>query len=148
MDYIKIRLTDDMGKLSQNIDKTIEEMFRTVNPMFTLSKTSWKPQMDLVETAEAIIIMVETAGVKAEDLSIEVDTNIVRISGKRPVMTADKECSYRLAEIQYGAFERILPLPALIHPEKVEATYKDGFMTLNLPKQKLKKTVKINITEG
>jgi HSP20 family molecular chaperone IbpA len=71
MDYIKIRFTKDVDRLSSEFEKTFEEMFRVVNPMFTLSERTWKPPMDIYETPDEIIILAEIAGVKKENLELE-----------------------------------------------------------------------------
>ena len=62
MDYIKIRFTNDFGELGKKFEKTIEDVFRTINPMFTLAERRWTPQMDIYETPEEIIILAEIAG--------------------------------------------------------------------------------------
>ena len=109
-------------------------MFRSLNPVFTLSERLWKPQMDIYETGEEIIILAETAGVKKEDLEIEISNRAVKISGKRTLAQRVDGAVYRLAEIQYGSFERLLFLPALIDTENVSASYLCGMLQIRLSK--------------
>ena len=148
MDYIKIRLTKDVDRLSSELEKTYEEMFRAINPMFTLSERTWKPQMDIYETPDEIIILAEIAGVKKEHLELEISSKAVRIYGNRTEFPKIENATYRLAEIQYGKFERILFLPAPIDPEVVSASYSNGFLQVRLAKLKLNKTHKVQITDG
>ena len=49
MDYIKIRFTKDFDQLDSRFEKTVEDLFRTINPMFTIAEQKWKPQMDMYE---------------------------------------------------------------------------------------------------
>ena len=148
MDYIKIRFTKDVDRLSSELEKTYEEMFRAINPMFTLSERTWKPQMDIYETPDEIIILAEIAGVKKENLELEISSKAVRIYGNRTEFPKTENATYRLAEIQYGQFERILFLPAPIDPEVVSASYSNGFLQVRLAKLMLNKTRKVQITDG
>ncbi|MBW1693846.1 MAG: Hsp20/alpha crystallin family protein [Deltaproteobacteria bacterium] len=148
MDYIKIRFTNDFGELGKQFEKTIEDVFRTINPMFTLAERRWMPQMDIYETPEEIIILAEIAGVNKEDLELEISSKAVKIFGNRSEYFRIENATYRLAEIQYGKFERILYLPSPIDPEVVSASYSNGFLQVRLAKLALDKSHKIHITEG
>ncbi len=134
MDYIKIRVSRGFKRTGSDFERTIGEMFRSLTPVFTLSERLWKPQMDIYETGEEIIILAETAGVKKEDLEIEISNRAVKISGKRTLAQRVDGAVYRLAEIQYGSFERLLFLPALIDPENVSASYLCGMLQIRLSK--------------
>ena len=150
MDYIKIRFGKDFNQLSSRFDKAMEDIFRPrpVSPMFTSYERTWTPQMDMYEAPEEIIIRAEIAGVSKEDLEVEINSRAVRISGARREMPSDKDSTYRLAEIQYGQFERVLYLPAPIDPEVVSSTYADGFLQVRMAKRPPNKTYKIPIVDG
>jgi len=148
MDYIKIRFTKDFDQIGSKVEKTIEDMFRSMHPMFTIAERRWKPQMDIYETPEEIIILAEIAGVNKEDLELEISSKAVKMSGNRAEFPRVENATYRLAEIQYGKFERILYLPAPIDPEVVSASYSNGFLQIRLAKLLLDKTHKIPITNG
>jgi len=101
--------------------------------------------MDIYETPDEIIILGEIAGVNKEDLELEISTKAIKIFGKRSEFTRIENTSYRLAEIQYGNFERILHLPAPIDPEIVSASYSNGFLQIRLAKLTRNKTYKVQI---
>jgi len=147
MDYIKIRFTKDFDHLDSTFEKTVEDLFRTINPMFTIAEQKWKPQMDMYETPDEIIIMGEIAGVNKEDLELEISSKAVKIQGKRSQFPRIDNVKYRLAEIQYGKFERVLYLPSPIDPEVVSASYSNGFLQVRLAKLELDKTFKVPISE-
>ncbi len=147
MDYIKIRFTKDFDQIGSKFEKTVEDLFRTINPMFTIAEQKWKPQMDMYETPDEIIIMGEIAGVKKEDLELEISSKAVKVQGSRTQFTRMDNATYRLAEIQYGKFERVLYLPAPIDPEVVSASYTNGFLQIRLAKLAQDKTFKVPITE-
>jgi len=147
-DFIKIRFTNDFGQIASQLEKTVESIFRSTQPMFADMERAWRPQMDIYETPEEIIILAEIAGVEKENLNVEISSKAVKIYGKRTEMPRIENARYRLAEIQYGKFERILFLPSPIDPEIVSATYVNGFLRIRLAKMPLDKTYKITITDG
>ena len=148
MDYIKIRFSNNFDELGSKIEKNLEDIFRTMNPIFSLSECTWKPQMDIYEIHEEIIIIAEIAGVNKENLKVEINSKAVKIYGHRTELPHVENIKYRLAEIQYGKFERILFLPAAIDIDKVTASYLNGFLQIRLAKLPLDRTHKISITEG
>jgi len=133
MKHIEIRFGDNIETHAAE-EKSFEEMFQSVNPMFCFSRRVWKPQMDIFESRNEIIIQSEIAGVRKEDIIIEVSNKAVKISGSRKCNHPDRTATYRLAEIQFGQFERVLYLPSVIDVEKVSATFKNGFLELTLGK--------------
>jgi HSP20 family protein len=147
MDYIKIRFGEDIENVGSRFERTLEQMFRSVNPTFCLSERNWSPQMDIFETPEEIIIRAEIAGVDKEDLQVEINRRAVQISGSRRELTQTPGGTYRLAEIQYGSFERVLYLPSPIDTEVVSSSCVNGFLQLRLAKLPPAKTHKITIEE-
>lgn len=133
MDHIEIRFGDHIERSGPE-GKSFDEMFQSVNPMFCFSKRVWKPQMDIFETREEIIIQAEMAGVKHKDILIEVSNKAVKISGTRKSSQPDPTATYRLAEIQFGQFERVLYLPSAIDVEKVVVAFDSGFLQITLGK--------------
>ena len=148
MEYIKIRFLDDFGHIGSKFEKTIEDMFRSMSPVFTLAERTWKPLMDMNETPEEVVIVAEIPGVDKDDLEVEISSKAVRIQGNRFARHCSGDATYRLAEIQYGRFERVLFLPAPIDPEVVSAAYQNGLLEIRLAKQPPEKTHKIPIQDG
>ncbi len=147
MDYIKIRFCNDLSDRDSQFGKSLEEMFRSISPVFTLSECSWKPQMDIYETPEEIYILAELSGVSKDDLDIEINSKAIRIQGFRRPIPRVENANYRLAEIQYGRFERVLFLPVPIDTEKVAASFQNGLLTIRLAKQPRDRVRKIPISD-
>ncbi|MBW2569715.1 MAG: Hsp20/alpha crystallin family protein [Deltaproteobacteria bacterium] len=146
MDYIKIRFSDDINQLDSKIEETIDDMFRSMNPILSFSECIWKPQMDIYETTEEIIVVAEIAGVNKDDLGVEISSKAVRIYGNRAEMPKIENATYRLAEIQYGKFERILFFSVPVDTDKVIATYSNGFLRVKLGKLAAGGTYTIPVT--
>ncbi len=107
------------------------------------------PAAELTETDEALHLKLEVPGMEAKDLDIEVMANRVAISGERKSETKSEEKGISRSEFRYGKFQRVIPLPARIENTNVTAEYKDGILTLTLPKSEAEKNkvVKVNLGE-
>ncbi len=150
MDYIKIRFGDEFERFDSHIEKTIQDIFRPrpVNPMFACKDCSWVPQMDIYETQEEVFIWAELAGVEKDDLEVEINSKAVRIHGYRKEMPKVPGGAYRLAEVRYGKFERVLYLPSPVDTEVVSSSFINGFLAVRIQKLQMHKTHKIPIADG
>jgi HSP20 family protein len=148
MDYIKIRFAENPEGAESEFRRTLEEMLRVANPRFTLSRHRWRPQIDIYETPEEIIIQAEIAGVRQEEIQLEVAPGAVKISGTREGGARGEDARYRLAEIPCGYFERTLSLPALIDTKKAAAVYRNGLLEIRLAKRPLNLIHRISIQSG
>ena len=104
--------------------------------------------MDMNETPEEIIVVAEIPGVEKDDLEVEISGKAVRIQGNRRPKYCGDNSTYRLAEIQYGKFERVLFFPAPIDPEVVSASYANGILEVRLAKVPVERTHKIPVSDG
>ena len=147
MEYIKIRFGKNLGHMHSRLQRTIDEMLRQVNPMLVVSEQIWRPQMDVYETPEEIIIVGEISGVDKEDLEVELDQKAVKITGLRRETTRVPGMKYHLAEIAYGRFERILLLPVPINPQEVKASYTNGLLKITMAKPLRKQARQIPIED-
>lgn len=150
MDYIKIRFGSDFDPSDTRSERSIEDFFRPrpVNPMFSSRECLWIPQMDIFETPDEVIVWSELAGVSKEDFEVEISSKAVRIFGIRKELPKGAEGTYRLAEIQFGKFERVLFMPAPVDTEIVTSTFSNGFLQIRIAKLRLDQTHKIPITDG
>lgn len=148
MDYIKIRFGDDFDELASNLDRSFSDMFHTIKPQFKLADQSWNPAVDIYQTPREMIIRVEIAGVEKEDLSVEINSRAIRIRGRRRELPRLADSAYRLAEIQYGRFERILYLPEPIDTDTVSSSYLNGFLEIHMIRFKREETHRIPIQNG
>lgn len=145
MDYIKIRFVEDPEGAEAELLRTLDEMFRGAGPRFALSRHGWRPQIDVYETAEEVVIRAEIAGVEREAINLEIGPRAVKISGIRESCPRAAGARYRLAEIPCGYFERTLALPALVDTEKAAALYRDGLLEVRLAKRPLDRIHRISI---
>lgn len=105
------------------------------------------PSAEMVETADAVHLKLEIPGMEAKDLDVQVTEDTVSLKGERKSETKTEEKGIVRSEFHYGKFERVIPLPTHIQTDKVQAEYKNGVLTLTLPKSESEKQkfVKVNV---
>jgi HSP20 family protein len=108
---------------------------------------AFMPSAELEDTPDAVHLKLEIPGLEAKDLDIQVSEHSVAISGERKSETKTEEKGAVRSEFRYGKFERIIPLPVQVKTDAAQAEYKNGILTLNLPKvaQEQKKVVKVEV---
>ena len=110
------------------------------------SSRSWIPRVDIRENADGLTLQVDLPGLGKDDVEVTVENNVLTINGERKFVTDEKanESFHRL-ERAYGTFSRSFTLAPTVRTDKVEATFKDGVLTLRLPKQEESKPRRISI---
>jgi HSP20 family protein len=96
-------------------------------------ETRWAPNTDVYVTDEGLVIKVEVAGLRREDLEITVEGNRVMINGSRPDSCRVAKCRFLMMEINYGHFESVIDLPAGYDVAKARAAYQNGFLRMDIP---------------
>lgn len=107
--------------------------------------TGFTPLVDVHETEEEYLVKVDVPGVKADDVNVEVNDNVLSISGSRG---ADETGQAQLVERPYGSFVRTLTLPQGVDSDSIEAGYQDGVLELRIPKPAEQQPKKITIGGG
>ena len=98
------------------------------------SLLNFVPSAELIDTPEAVNLKLEVPGIDPKDIDIEVTADSVSIRGERKIESMIEEKGVTRTEFRYGEFHRVIPLPVRIKNTDVKATYKDGILTLALPK--------------
>jgi HSP20 family protein len=111
------------------------------------SITSWAPAVDIHETEHELVVKADLPGVKAEDLDIRVENNILTIRGERRFEKKVDEKNYLRVERTYGSFSRSFSLANTVNSEGIKADYKDGVLSLVVPKREeaKPKQIKVNV---
>ena len=107
--------------------------------------TGFTPPVDVHETEEEYLVKVDVPGVKSDDVNVEVNENVLSISGSR---AADETGQAQLVERPYGSFVRTLTLPQGVDSDSIEAGYQDGVLELRIPKPAERKPKKITISDA
>ncbi len=134
---------DIIRQMEQEMQMLSDEAFRGFFDVpFGGAARFWQPHVDVHETQTHLVVKMELAGARAEDLNVSLspDDRVLTISGSRTEGRADREGRVRChqLEIYFGPFERAIGLPPLpVDRDRIHAAYKDGFLTVSLPKKTL-----------
>lgn len=115
----------------------IEQFFSDFDRGFAANgraAASFVPAVDVVEQKDAYLLRAELAGVAREDINVEVKDNHLVLSGKKNAAERGEEGHYRYVESRHGNFSRTFELPRNVKADAIEATFKDGALTLRIPK--------------
>jgi HSP20 family protein len=133
----------EIETIRQQLDKAFDQRAATRDN----SEATWMPAVELVDAGDNFVLKAQLPGIDPKDIDVQVTPEAISISGERRYENTDEKSGYVRSEFRYGKFHRVLPLPAPIQNDSVQAEYKDGILTLTLPKvtEARNKVVKINL---
>lgn len=125
---------------------------RIFNELFDRSQesnlTAWAPAVDIFENEHELVVKADLPDVKPEELDIRVENNILTIRGERKFEKKVDEKNYLRVERSYGSFARSFALANTVNSEAIKADYKDGVLTLTIPKREEAKPKQIKVSVG
>lgn len=107
----------------------------------------WAPPVDITEDDKGFLIQAELPDVKKEDIKVSIENGVLHIRGERQSEKEESNKTYHRIERSYGSFERTFNLPETTKPESMTAEYKDGLLTLRIPKSEetVSKAIEVKI---
>ncbi len=128
-----MRALAPMTTLKQEMDRLFDRFFEPRWDEFaTLGE--WAPQLDLSETKDALVVKAEIPGMDPKDIQISLQEQLLTIKGEKKQEKEEKDEHYHRVERSYGGFTRTVRLPVAVDAEKVTASFKNGLLTVKLPK--------------
>jgi len=122
----------EMEDLMRGMQRTFATWPARSEEAMTLAQ--WSPSVDIGETDQEFVVKAELPEVKKEDIKVNVENGTLSISGERKVEKEEKTMKFHRVERSYGRFERTFSLPDEADAAKITSEYKDGILTVHLPK--------------
>lgn len=122
-----------METLRQEMERVFDRFFEPRWEEFE-AVGAWAPKLDFSETKDAFVVKAEVPGVEQKDISVSIQDQMLTIKGEKHKEKEEKDEKYHRVERSWGAFARTIALPAGVDTEKVNATFKDGVLSVKLPK--------------
>lgn len=111
-------------------------------------RSGWRPQVDVKETDDSLTFFMEVPGVKQEDIEVEFAGDVLTIRGKREFEEKEERDNYVRIERSYGSFQRSFTVGVPVESDKITATYKDGILTVHVPKAESSRARKIAVIKA
>lgn len=136
------------GRLS-DLREEIDRLFES--PLSELARTSqllsgWTPALDVYENKDNFVVKAELPGMKKEEIEVSLHDGCLSISGERKTESKREDAEVYRAERFFGRFQRTVTLPSTVAADKVQAAYKDGVLTITLPKTEEAKPKRIDVS--
>lgn len=122
-----------MDVLRHEMDRVFDRVFE---PRWDEFETAgqWAPKVDVSETKDALVVKAEIPGVEQKDINVSLQDQVLTIRGEKHQEKDEKNEKYHRVERSWGAFTRAFRMPVAVSSDKVTATFKDGTLTVTLPK--------------
>lgn len=143
-----MKATPTLANVRGDLDRVFERFFEpTFWPSAAIRgmEVLWEPVVDFSETAKEYIVRLEAPGMARDDFDVDLDNNLLTLSGKRELRKEEKGEDYLWQERQEGRFLRTIRLPVAVDKAKIEAIYTDGVLTVRLPKSELAAKTKVPV---
>lgn len=138
------RLGAPLFGLRREIDRLFDDTFgNTMLP--TPPESAWLPVVDVQETDDALFFTLELPGVPEEKLEITCEAGVLSIGGEKETLKKEPDGRFHIVERSFGLFRRSFQLPATVQEDRIEATTKDGVLTVKVPKMERPKPKKIEV---
>ena len=132
--------------MQQEMERFLDYVAKAKRQPVVFSPPTWQPPIDVIETEDEIVVLLEIAGAKIDELEVQLDGVILVLRGRRTCCSVgDKKEIYHVMEIKSGHFERALQLPVAVDPDRTAAVYENGILQLTLPKVREPRQARIKI---
>jgi len=127
--------TNDVWGLQSDINRLFDAFMSPLDTAETHS--AMVPKLDVAELKDRFEIKAELPGMEEKDIDLSIEDGLLTISGEKKAETEEKDKGYYLKECSYGTFSRSVRLPDNIADDKIEAKFKKGVLTIDLPKKEI-----------
>lgn len=112
------------------------------------NEREWRIALDVVENEDAYTVTASLPGLTADDVELTIEDNVLTIKGQTQSDETDEDTHYHIRERRYGSFSRSIRFPVLVNGEAVSASFKNGVLTLDVPKAEEVKPKRITINSN
>ena len=136
----------NLFNLHNQMEKVFSDLFASHEGETDTEGTTWMPTVDISETGNGFEIRAELPGVSEKDVNVSVIDNLLTIKGEKHQEEETDGKDYHRVERRYGSFQRSFTLPRHIETDAIKAEFKDGVLTLSIPKAEAAKPTEVPIT--
>jgi len=135
----------DIVNIQRGINRMFDSFFSGTGWDEEIGTSVWSPAVDIAENENEYVVKMELPGLGKDDVKITTQENILTVRGEKKKEKEAKGSSFHRIERSYGEFQRSFTLPGTIKHEEIAATFKDGILTITMPKEELAKAKAIEV---
>jgi HSP20 family protein len=134
MTLVRWRPTRDVFRLRDEMDRLFDDFMERFPARKDFGDRMWSPDVDVHETDSEVVVKAEIPGMEQKDINVTIKDNVLMLKGEKKQEKEKKETNYHRIERTYGSFSRSFTLPTMVVSDKATAQYKNGILTITLPK--------------
>ena len=131
--------------IQREVGRLIDDVATRKPPMVRFSPKTWQPAIDIYETDQDVVVLVELAGIKEDEIEVIVHDNMLIVRGERRDIKQGIKRTYARMEILWGPYERDIALPTNVNADQIKAFFEAGFLEVVLPKLGKEKPHRVDI---
>jgi HSP20 family protein len=148
MTLIRWKPVRSLDNIQDEVNRVFDSFFDARAYAGRTAERGWDPEVDIVEDKDKVVVNVDLPGIEKEDIKVSVHDNTLTIKGERKAEKEEKDKNYHRVERVYGTFCRSFSLPSMVDGQKIKAAYKNGVLSIDLPKAEEVKPKEIPINVG
>ena len=125
------------ASIFDDMDKMINNVFENDWNFSVRSKTNWSPAVDVKESDNSFTLTADIPGLTKKEVKVNITDGILSISGERKFEDEKENGNYHYRERRYGSFSRTFNLPETVNEEDISASFKNGILSIELPKHEV-----------
>jgi len=130
-----VKWTPKPKSIFDDMDSMVKTVFNNDWNFPTMKPEHWSPAVDVEEKDNEFILTADIPGLTKKDVKVNISDSVLKISGERSTSGESESDHYHYRERQHGSFSRLFNLPDSIEEDGVSATFKNGILSISLPKQ-------------
>ena len=135
---------EGLASLRREMDRLFDNFFES-GPRGLGTLSAWDPAVEVADTTDAVMIKAHVPGIPKDNIQVNVTDDAITLKGEMKEEEKKEEKNYTRREFRYGAFSRIITLPAAVQADKAAAQLKDGVLEITIPKSEKAKVKEIPI---
>jgi HSP20 family protein len=135
----------DLVTIQDELNRLFGRTYGGAEPTRSNTAGNWSPALDVYETPDELVATVELPGIEPKEVEVAVEDSTLMINGSREFAQETDEHNYHRVERRYGSFSRAIRLPETADPERVEARFDKGVLTIEVPKREEAKPRRIEV---
>ena len=139
----------ELAALQDRVNRVFNDVYGGQGHESLMSRGAWAPPVDIYENEkQELVIKAELPEIRREDIDLRIENNMLTLSGERKLDPNVKEEQFHRTERSYGTFTRSFSLPQFVDTSAVRADYRDGVLTITLPKREESRPKQIQVQVG